>query len=281
MTLILALLLSLADDDAVAQALKDKGAKVVVAKGVVTSAEVGDVSAWTEDEFKRLASLAGLRNLSVGKGLTDAGLAILSALPELDTLQTNASPFTDEGVGALARAPKLKVLKIFHPDKGFTGSGLVKLTGLERLTVAGSFAFADEGMAAVGKLTQLKEFRSWHAGQTIEGVKHLRELKNLTSLTLGQRLTYVPPATPSNETLAILAELKSLESLRLEEARLSLQALQQLKQLPALKTLQLEGIDMAEADVETLKKDLPGAKVTWAKPSDVYMKRIEKLFGPR
>jgi len=281
MTLALALLLALADDDAVAQALKDKGAKVVVAKGVVTSVEAGDVSAWTEDDFKRVASLSGLRNLSVGKGLTDAGLAILAGLPELDTLQTNASPFTDDGVGALAKAPKLKVLKIFHPDKGFTGSGLAKLTGLERLTVAGSLAFADEGMAAVGKLTLLKEFRTWHAGQTIEGVKHLRGLKNLTSLTLGQRLASAPPTTLSNETLAILAELKSLESLRLEEARLSLEALQKLKQLPALKTLQLEGIDLAEGDVETLKKDLPGAKVTWTKPSDVYMKRIDRLFGPK
>lgn len=281
MTLVLALLLSLADDDVVAQALKDKGAKVVVAKGVVTSVELADVSAWTEDDFKRVASLAGLRNLSVGKGLSDAGLAILAGLPELDTLQTNASPYTDEGVGALARAPKLKNLKIFHPDKGFTGTGLAKLTGLERLTVAGSAAFADDGMAAVGKLTHLKEFRTWHAGQTIEGVKHLRELKGLTSLTLGQRLSYTPPTTLSNETLAILAELTSLEFLRLEEARLSLEALQKLKSLPALKTLQLEGIDLPEGDVETLKKDLSAAKVTWTKPSDVYMKRIEKLFGSK
>jgi hypothetical protein len=177
---------------------------------------------------------------------------------------------------------KLKVLKFFHPGKGFTGSGLSKLGGMPNLgslTVAGSVAFADEGMAAVGRLTNLKEFRTWHAGQTIEGVKHLRELHNLKSLTLGQRLSYDPPTSLSNETLAILSELKSLESLRLEEARLNFDALVQLKQLPALKTLQLEGIEMPAADVERLKKELPGAAVQWTKPNDAYLKRIQKLFG--
>jgi hypothetical protein len=282
MTILLALLLAFADDEAAAQALRDKGAKVVVAKGAVTSVDVADVSSWTEADFRRLTTLAGLKNLSVGKGLNDAMLAILAGIPELDTLQTNEAGITDDGVQALARMTKLKVLKFFHPGKGFTGSGLSKLGGMPNLgslTVAGSVAFADEGMAAVGRLTNLKEFRTWHAGQTIEGVKHLRELHNLKSLTLGQRLSYDPPTSLSNETLAILSELKSLESLRLEEARLNFDALVQLKQLPALKTLQLEGIEMPAADVERLKKELPGAAVQWTKPNDAYLKRIQKLFG--
>jgi len=282
MTILLALLFALGDDEAVVQALRDKGAKVVVAKGAVTSVDAADVSAWTEADFRRLTTLAGLKNLSVGKGLNDAMLAILAGIPELDTLQTNEAGITDDGVQALARMTKLKVLKFFHPGKGFTGSGLSKLGGMPNLgslTVAGSVAFADEGMAAVGRLTNLKEFRTWHAGQTIEGVKHLRELHNLKSLTLGQRLSYDPPTSLSNETLAILSELKSLESLRLEEARLNFDALVQLKQLPALKTLQLEGIEMPAADVERLKKELPGAAVQWTKPNDAYLKRIQKLFG--
>src|SRR6185369_14534114 len=107
-------------------------------------------------------------------------------------------------------------LKFFHPCKAFSGAGLAQLTELpnfERLTVAGSLAFNDEGMAAVAKLTRLQEFRTWHAGPTTEGVKRLKELTNLKSLHLGQRLTYKPPACPSDETLAVLAELKSLETL--------------------------------------------------------------------
>ena len=90
----------------------------------------------------------------------------------------------------------------------------------------------------------MTEFRTWHAGRTEEGVKKLKALKNLKSLYLGQRLTYKPPACPTDETIAILAEMKSLESLQLDEARLTYGALQQLKQLPALKKLTLGGIDI-------------------------------------
>ena len=99
------------------------------------------------------------------------------------------------------------------------------MPNLERLTVAGSLAFNDDGMAAVAQLTGLKEFRTWHAGGTNEGVKKLSELKNLKSLYLGQRLTYKLPACPNDETIAILSKFKSLESLQLDEARLTFGAL--------------------------------------------------------
>ena len=67
----------------------------------------------------------------------------------------------------MARLKNLKNLKFFHPGKAFSGAGLAHLAGmpnLERLTVAGSLAFNDDGMAAVAQLTGLKEFRTWHAG---------------------------------------------------------------------------------------------------------------------
>src|SRR5437899_2446717 len=80
------------------------------------------------------------------------------------------------------------------------------------------------------KLAGLKEFRTWHAGGTDEGVKKLKELKNLKSLYLGQRLTYKLPACPTDETIGILVAMKSLESLQLDEARLTFVALKQLKQ---------------------------------------------------
>ena len=130
-------------------------------------------------------------------------------------------------------------------------------------------------------LTRLKQLRTWHAGQTIEGVKQIQELKNLTSLTLGQRLTYVPPACVTDETIPLLLELRALEFLQLEEARLSLAALAQLKQLPQLKKLNLEGIDIPESDVEHLRKEMPGVEITWKKPSDVFQKRIHALFDKK
>jgi len=274
--------LAVGDDAEVARQLREKGVKVTESKGVATSADVADCSKWTDDDFKLLAQLTHLKNLSVGPGLADAHLPLLAGLSELDTLQTNLSLITDDGVKGLTGLKNLKNVKFFHPCKAFTGTGLAALTemaSLERLTVAGSLAFNDDGMAAVAKLTRLKEFRTWHAGQTLEGVKKLTELTNLKYLTLGQRLAYTPPTTLSDETLDVLAQMKSLETLQLEEARLKVDALLRLKQLPGLKKLTLEGIDLSDADLERVKAGLPQVEIKWTKPSDVYLKRINALFG--
>ncbi|HVE38760.1 MAG TPA: hypothetical protein VNM14_02660 [Planctomycetota bacterium] len=282
--LVAAVLASPGDDAEVVRLLKDKGVKVTETKGVVTSAEVGDCSKWTDEDFRQLARLVHLKTLSFGPGLGDTQVPLLSGLSDLETLQTNLALISDDGVKSLAALKSLKVLKFFHPCKAFTGTGLAALAempALERLTVAGSLAFGDDGMAAVGKLTRLKEFRTWHAGQTFEGVKKLKDLPNLKQLTLGQRLAYKPPTTLSDETLAVLAGMKSLESLQLEEARLSRAALGQLKQLPDLKKLILEGIDLPEAEVDALRQDLSNVEIKWTKPSDIYMKRIDALFGAR
>jgi hypothetical protein len=278
------LIVALSQEGDAVRLLREKGAKVVETNGVATAVEAGDVARWTEEDLRQLARLPKLRILSLDGGPDDATVVHLAGLAELETLQTNRSELTDGGMKALASLRKLKNLKLFHPGKAFTGTGLAHLADLpdlERLTVAGSLQFGDEGMGAVAKLVRLKEFRTWHAGQTIEGVKKLRELKALKHLTLGQRLAYKPPATVSDETIPILAELATLESLQLEEARLSFGALQRLESLPALKRLTLQGIDLPEADVERLRARLPKVELKATKPNEAYQKRIQALFGAR
>ena len=128
---------------------------------------------------------------------------------------------SDEGTRSFATFKKLKSIAHFHPEKNFTGTSLAalaNLASLKRPTVAGSLEFGDAGMEAVSTITQLKEFRTWHTGVTIDGVKKLRALKNLTSLTLGQRLSYTPPTTVSDATVAVLAEFSSLGALSLQMA---------------------------------------------------------------
>ena len=268
-----------ADDAEIGKLLKGKGADVTESKGIITAVTIKDGSKLTDDEFRQLARLAHLKNLSVSNGLDDARLSQLAGLGELERLSTNGAQITDDGIKPLAGLKNLRTVAFFHPGKAFSGAGLAHLVNLERLTVAGSLSFNDDGMAAVAKLPGLKEFRTWHAGGTNEGVKRLRELKNLKSLWLGQRLTYKLPACPNDETVGIVAEMKSLESLQLDEARLTLTALQQLKQLPALKKLTLGGIDIPREDVERLRMGLPLAKVEWTEPNEVYQKRIRALFG--
>jgi len=271
-----------ADDAEIGKLFKAKGAEVKESKGVVTALTVPDGSQWTDADFRQIAELQHLKMLSLSKGLDDGRLSQLAALADLEYLQTNLAQVTDEGLKPLARLKNLKNLKFFHPGKEFTGAGLVhlgNLPNLESLTVAGSLAFNDDGMAAVTKLAGLKEFRTWHAGSTDEGVKKLKELKHLKSLHLGQRLTYKPPACPTDATIAVLADMKSLESLQLDEARLTFTALRLLKQLPALKKLTLGGIDISKDDVERLKRELPLVKVEWTEPNEAYQRRIRALFG--
>ncbi len=271
-----------ADDAAIAKLLKARGVEVTESKGVVTAVAVNDGSKLTDADFRQIGELTHLRTLNLNQCLTDERLVQLAGLGELEYLQTNLAQITDNGLKPLAQLRKLRNVKFFHPGKSFSGAGLVhlaELPNLDRLTVAGSFAFNDAGMAAVAKLTRLQEFRMWHAGPTQEGIKHLKALPNLKSLYLGQRLTYKPPACPSDETIALLAELKSLEALQLDEARLTFGALQQLKRLPALKKLTLGGIEIAQEDIERLKKELPQVKIDWTAPNETYRKRIRALFG--
>jgi hypothetical protein len=272
-----------ADDAEIGKLLKEKGVVVTEAKGVVTAVAVRDGGKLTDADFEQIGRLSHLKSLDLNNCLNDERLAKLAGLAELEYLQTNVAKVTDDGLRPLARLKNLKALKFFHPGPSFSGAGLAHLADLphlQQLTVAGSLAFNDDGMKAVAKLTRLQEFRTWHAGPTQEGVKKLKELPNLKSLNLGQRLTYKPPACPTDETIAILADLKSLETLQLSEARLALAALQQLKQLPALKKLTLDGIDLPKADVERLQKELPKVKIEWTEPNEAYKKRIAALFGP-
>jgi hypothetical protein len=271
-----------ADDGDIEKELAGKGAVFTKTRGVTTGFSVKDCSAWTEVDFKNLAQLARLQNLDFGGGLTDQGVALIAPLADVEVIQTNKAQVTDAGVKAFAQLKKLRVLKFFHPGKSFTGTGLADLApmaSLQSLTVAGSDFFGDEGMAAVAKLVQLREFRCWHDAESLEGVAKLKGLTNLRNINLGQHLSYKPPATVSDPIVAILVEMKSLESIQLSEARLKLSALAELKELPSLKTLTLDGIDIPEADVEQLKKELPNVQIKWTKPPESYVRRIKSLFG--
>jgi hypothetical protein len=270
------------DDAEIEKQLAAKGAMFGKTKDVITRVQIADCSAWNEADFQKLTQLTHLQDLDFSSGLTDQQVTLICTLPDVASIQTNKAQVTDDGVKTFAKFGKLRVLKFFHPHKAFTGVGLAQLAdmpGLKSLTVAGSDSFADAGMAAVGKLRQLEEFRCWHAGNTPAGVAKLKELAGLKRINLGQRLAYKPPAAVSDETIATLVEMKSLESLQLSEARLKLAALVELKHLPHLKILTLDGIDMPESDVEQLKKELPMVQIKWTRPTEAYVKRIKAMFG--
>ena len=119
-------------------------------------------------------------------------------------------------------------------------------------------------MEAIGQLTQLKDFRTWHTAQTQAGNAHLLNLKHLTGLRLGQRLPEWGKDSPisfDESTMETIAKITTLESLELTEARLSRKIIPYLKSLPKLTKLKIETVDISVEDVAAIQRSLPNCKV--------------------
>ena len=254
--------------------LQKLGAKLTETAGVVTQVQV-KCDAFTEADFRTLGSFTTIKDLTIiGKTITDDTLALLTGLTDLERLSSDGIQLTDEGFKHFVAFQKLKSLSFFHPafrSEKFTGSGLSYLKALpklEKLTFAGSTA-GDTAMEAIGQLTQLKEFRTWHTAQSQAGNAHLLKLP-LTALRIGQRLPNGKdsPVSFDESTMATLAQIKTLESLELTEARLSAKIIPQLKVLPKLTKLRMETVDISAADVEAIKVALPNCKVDFKPISD-------------
>ena len=262
--------------------LQKLGAKITETQGVITQVNV-KCDAFSEADFRTLGSCKTIKDLTIsGKTITDETLALLTGLTELERLSSDGIQLTDAGFKHFAAFQKLKSLSLFHPafrSESFTGSGLAylkDLPNLERLTFAGSTA-GDTAMEAIGQLTQLKEFRTWHTAQTQAGNTHLLKLKNLTGLRIGQRLPSWGKDSPisfDESTMATLAQIKTLESLELTEARLSAKIIPHLKVLPKLSKLKIETVDISESDVEAIRAAIPQCKVEFKPMTDLEKKSL-------
>jgi hypothetical protein len=253
------------------EALQKLGAKVTETQGIITQVQV-KCDAFTEADFKLLGECVTLKKLTIsGKTITDATLPLLSGLKSLEELSTDGTQLTDEGYKHFQALQSLKSLALFHPSfrsEAFTGTGLACLKALphlERLTFAGSTA-GDKALAAVGEITQLKQFSTWHTAQTQAGNESLLKLSNLTYLRIGQRLPSYGKESPvsfDESTLAFIAKIKSLESLELFEARLTAKIIPHLKALPKLTKLKIHTVDITTADIDAIKAALPGVTVDY------------------
>jgi hypothetical protein len=259
-----------------AGSLRKLGGKVTETGGMIAEVQM-KCDAFTEADFRTLGACTSIRKLTLsGKTITDSTLALLATLTNLEELSTDGIQLTDDGFRHFTAFKKLRSLALFHPafrSEAFTGSGLAHLKALpnlERLTFAGSTA-GDAALEAIGQITQLKEFRTWHTAQTQSGNAHLLKLTNLTALRIGQRLPSYGKASPvsfDESTLATLAQIKTLQSLELTEARLTAKIIPHLKALPKLAKLKIQTVDISAADVDAIKAALPDVKVDWQQISD-------------
>jgi hypothetical protein len=137
-------------------------------------------------QLSRLSSL----DLS-GTAVTDAALAHIGELPNLERLGLNQNSITDEGIYALRALSRLKALEL----------GRTKITDAALKTV-GSFSdlqvldisdtsVTDAGMKYIANLAHLAELKMRGTGVTEEGLLQLQQITNLRRLdiTLSEKVS--------------------------------------------------------------------------------------------
>lgn len=266
------------------ESLKAKIGKHYAFKGIVLTFRAEEPV--TEAQWKAIEGL-GIRLISTGgKGIDDAALARLAKL-DPEGLILDGSVITDDGCKYLAEMKSLRWLGVGHTTlgkNGFSGTGFAQLKSLpklERLNFGGTGA-DDQAMHAIGELTQLKEFNSWHTHFSMDSNPDLVKLTHLESMTWGNSM----PAwngkprrlSLTDESLDYIAKMTALETLTLMQARFTLPALEKLKALPHLKTLRFNNVDANPADIDKLKAELPNVKVEYKPLTDEEKAKLEDFL---
>ena len=125
-----------------------------------------------------------VRSLNLyGTKITDAGLAHLTGLSDLQTLNLNDTAIGDAGLESLRGLPRLRELSLFHTR--ITDAGLAHLKGmvsLQILTVSGDIS--DAGLAHLAGLPHLQNLTLSGEKITDKGLQPLKGLRELHELFL-------------------------------------------------------------------------------------------------
>ncbi|HUT47000.1 MAG TPA: hypothetical protein VMX36_11990 [Sedimentisphaerales bacterium] len=192
---------------------------------------------------KELINLHGLKELTLGTGLTDEGLVKLKDMQSLQALTIGPTRITGRGIIALTEIPSLHVLQ------------------LHQVTLA-----SKDDWAALGKLSALQRLSLRHTRSEVTDahLAHLAGLQSLKYLSIDAIIIKDRKAISSlnvtDEGLEYLSKLKSLERLTLRGAKITDEGLQQLSEIPTLKWMDLQGCNVTEQGLQRLRKKLPSLR---------------------
>jgi len=160
----------------------------------------------------------------------------------------------------LQNLPNLKELELGlnFPDEWCRD--LERLTQLESLFFIGNFNFnvglTDQGLASVAKLPNLKALSLLSTRITNNGLRHIKDLKQLRWLSLSG------VGNIGNEGLVHLKDLKGLEDLSIEATHITAEGLIHLQEMTKLRRLRLPN---------ELQKGKPGSMKYLAKMTELIM----------
>jgi hypothetical protein len=215
----------------------DAGISRLARLRALRSLDVRDCSALSDDSLRAIGQLRRLEVLKLWHGrFSDAGVRQLAQLRCLrlllisNLLDDGGDLITDAGVAHLSRLTNLEQLYI--ASEQLTGKTLKSLAGMHKLDwlTLGSPLITDDDLRHLAPLESLDWMEFVGTGVNGTGFRHLREHPKLSSLSLGgTRL--------NDEGLAEIALLPRLEWVNVIDTHVTTAGLELLKKCPNLKTL--------------------------------------------
>lgn len=192
---------------------------------------------------------------SGGPKITDAGLAHLKNLKELEVLDLNDTlKITDVGLSNLAGLTQLRELK-FNLNRNITSAGLERIEALRKLRVLELYGapITDAGLEHIQNLVEMEDLQLGLAPITDAGLVYLERFPNLRTLDLQGTMI-------SDAGLVHLKALSKLEWLCINKTKVTDAGLVNLRGLTSLRTLYLAGTQVTPEGEKNLSRALPNLK---------------------
>jgi hypothetical protein len=189
----------------------------------------------TDQDLVKLSKLPGWACVQLvwgdsnGGKITEASVAVVTALPGIEAVSLHGREFTDKTAERLSQVSTLRNVRLAQTkvtDKGL--AQLVKVWALEELELSDADV-SDKGLEALKGMTELTELRLNSARVSDAGLAHLSGLP--------------------------------LRSLWLDRTEVSDKGLEHLKKIRSLEVVSLNGTKVSAEGREALRKALPKTKV--------------------
>ena len=181
------------------------------------------------------------------KTISDADLAVLAEVENLEMLDLSGSPISDAALKHIAGLTKVNTLNLTGTK--VTGEGIKSIIDLPLFQITYKNC-PDDVAVAIADIPSVKILQLDGQNLTNAGVAALAELPDLRQLTLsGTQIT--------DEGLATLVHLKNLNALDISNTDITDQGLAALGGLSSLNSVSLTGTQVSQAGVDKLQQLLP------------------------
>jgi Leucine-rich repeat (LRR) protein len=181
--------------------------------------------------------------------------AALVRTGEIERIQLDNTPLTNEDLASVAGLTNLRELLIDDPHSRITAAGIQHLANLPKLTHLRIRGRMDEAtLAAIAKLTTLQVLNVPQTTCDDAALRHLESLPHLEQLRFGS-----PHITDAG--MQTLRGLKALKRLHLIDVPITDVGLAKLAEIEQLESLYIDGSAITDAGLEALFRQRPGLHV--------------------